>query len=169
MTNPKCRKVEIGVREIKEITLWPLSLADELAFSEKIVGLVEGYEAITNQPLPEIPEDATEEQLKALLNSPNAEVQIATFVIKAIKTNLLELLSYVSDDEVTLHDLDNELVVGLTEHIYEMSFAGAVGKGKLLLVKVKGLFHQKKQSDSSSLQPATDTNISTSSDTEMGE
>lgn len=170
MNNPKCRKVEIGVRHIREITIWPLSLASELEFSSKIVGLVEGFEFVSNPPAPIIPDDATDEELQAIADSiPNTDVLIANYIITAIQDNLIDLLAYVTDDPVTLDDLDNELAIDLVGIIYEMNFEGAVGKGKLLLGKVKNLFQQKKPLENLSSQPVTATNTSSSSDTETEE
>ncbi len=165
--NPKCRKIEIGVRTLKDITIWPLSMADELSFSSKIVGLVDGYDEVIRAAIPkkeDIPstDDFPEEQ-------PNVEALVATFVITAIKENLIELLEYVCEEKVTLSDIDNEQFVEICDVIFEMNFEGAVGKGMRLLEKVKNLFPQKTQSENSSLPPATDSNISSDSVTETEE
>ena len=152
--NPKCRKFEIGVRNLRDITIWPLSLADELEFSEKIIGLVDGFDAAIYIPLPE----ATEEE-----QTGNTELRIAAYILSAIKENLVELLAYVADEEVTLKDIDNEQFVELCELIFDMNFDGAAGKIKRLLNKVKSLFPQKTLSENLSSPQATDTNTSSDS------
>lgn len=165
--NPKCRKVEIGVRTIREITIWPLSLADELEFSSRIVSLMNGYEDIANPRLPPIPEGSTEEGIESILqefpSESEIEIKVATYIITAIKENLVELLAFVTEEEVSLNDVDNDQFMDLCDTIFEMNFAGAVGKGMRLLSKVKSLFQQKTQSEKSSSQPVTGTNTSSDS------
>lgn len=168
--NPKCRKIEIGVRSLREITIWPLSLADEIKFTEKILSIMDGYESILHPPLPNIPKDATPEDLEELFADPEQkELIVATYIVTAIKDNLLELLAYVTEEEVTLNDMDNEQFMEICDEIYEMNFAGAVGKGMRLLTKIKSLFNQKTLSENSSSQPVTDMNTSTNSVTEKVE
>jgi len=168
--NPKCRKIEIGVRTIREITIWPLSLADEITFTEKIIGIMQKYDDVAKPSLPEIPEGTLPEDIDTLFSDPeNTELAIAEYIVNAIKSNLIELLSYVTDEEVTLNYLDNDQFMEICDEIYEMNFAGAVGKGLRLLTKIKNIFNQKTQSENSSSQPATDTSTSTNSATEKEE
>ena len=150
-TNPKARKFEIGIREIREITIWPLSLADEISFSEKIVSLVDGFDK------------------SVLSDGEPSDVKATAYIIEAIQNNLVELLVYVTDDKVSLSDLDNEQFVDLCTIIFEMNFDGAAGKIKRLLNRIKNLFPQKTPLENLSSTPVTDTNTSTDSDTEMVE
>jgi len=151
--NPKCRKFEIGVRNLRDITIYPLSLSDELELSEKIIGLVDGFDAAVNIP------DSEDTQ----------EIRIAGYILSAIKGNLIELLVYVTDEEITLKDLDNEQFIDLCELIFDVNFDGAAGKIKRLLKKVKSLFPQKTLSENLSSPQVIDTNISSDSVTETEE
>jgi hypothetical protein len=157
--NPRVREFEIGVRSMRDIFIWPLSLADEISFSEKILGLVEGYDEAIALPL----SDEGEELID------NVELRIAGYILGAIKENLIELLAFVTEEEVTLNDIDNEQFLDLCDTIYEMNFEGAVGKGKRLLIKIKSLFPQKTQSENLFSDPVTDMNTSTDSATETEE
>jgi len=135
-------------------------MADELSFSSKIVGLVDGYDEVIRAAIPK--KDDTKEEK-------NVEALVASYVITAIKENLIELLGYVCEEKITLSDIDNEQFVELCDVIFEMNFEGAVGKGMRLLEKVKSLFLQKTPSEKSSSPQATDSNTSSNSDTETEE
>lgn len=166
--NPKCRNFEIGVRNLRDITIWPLSLADELEFSEKIIGLVDNFDSVVNQPLSVIP-PVDDDDVISVEEEDNIELRIATYILSAIKEHLIELLIYMTDEEVTLKDLDNEQFIELCELIFDMNFDGAAGKIKRLLNKVKNLFPQKTLSENLSSPPVTDMNISSDSVTETEE
>lgn len=167
--NPKAVRFTIGVRNQKDITLYPLSLADEIEFSEKILGIVRGYDDVVNPVMPEIPEDDENisDKIQDFITSEEAmestEVRIAEYVIKAIRENLLELLKYATDDDVTLKDLDNEQFVELCDVLYTMNFEGAAGKFKSLLLKVRKLLPSSMPSENLSSVPVTDTNTSSPS------
>lgn len=162
--NPKSRKFEIGVRNLRDITIWPLSLADEFSFSETILVLAEGFDDATRIPLPELEEGVLAEEVVD-----NVELRMATYIIKAIKDNLIDLLGFVTDEEITLKDIDNEQFIDLCDVIFEMNFGGAMGKGKRLLLKIKKMFPQKTLSENLSSPPATDTNTSSDSPIETEE
>jgi hypothetical protein len=158
--NPKCRKVEIGVREIKTITIWPMSLADELSFSETILGLMGEYSEI---------EEKKVEQENKEKGTEDIEGKLALFIVTAIKENLLELLALVADEKVSLSDIDNEQFMDICDIIFEMNFDGAVGKGVRLLKRIKSMFLQKTQSENLSSPQVIDTNTSSDLDSEKEE
>lgn len=174
--NPKCRVITIGIREEKKITLWPLSMADEVQFTETIISAVNGYNALNSLPpivTEKLPENPSSEDILAAMKDnlwqPPTESEIAEYILIQIKENLVNLLKFICDEEITLADMDNEQFVEICDLIYEMNFAGAMGKFKALVMKAKTLFPQMMPSPNSSLTPATDTSTSTDSATEKAE
>lgn len=120
--NPQIRKVQIGVRELKEITIYPLSMADQM----KMVDVIRVV---------------FDEVAKFADETENAPMTIANTIIEQIKQNLPELLKHVTDDEVPLDDMTNYQFTTIVGHIYKDNFEDAGKNVTNLVEKMKTLFN----------------------------
>ena len=147
--NPQIRSTEIGVRDIKKITIFPLSMADQFKLSEIISNAITEY-------------SETEE---------DSDIDIFKKIMEVIRGNLIIILELVTDEkeDISLDDITNDQFVELCDIIYSVNFDSAIVKFQSLFNNAKKAFPSKRQFQKSSSTPVTDVNISSSSDTEMGE
>ena len=117
--NPEIKKAEIGVRELKEITIYPLSMADQLSLTNLITDTVRKFfEKGGGQD----------------------DLEFAAFLSKLIEENLETILLMVTDEKSLLADMTNNQAVAIAEIVYEVNFGSLVKKVKSLLEKVKEQF-----------------------------
>ncbi len=118
--NPEIKKATIGVRELKEITIYPLSMADQLSMTNLITGTVRRF----------------------FEKDPNvSDVEFAQFLSKLVEENLVTILTMVTDEgQANLENMTNNQAVAIAELVYEVNFGSLVKKVKSLLEKVKEQF-----------------------------
>jgi len=109
----------IGIRELKKITIYPLSLADEFKMTELIATVVSEVASA----------DDSEDGVLLLK------------IITAVKNNIKELLQYVLEpgtpvDEI-LHDITNDQVMEIATIIFEVNYANSIKNFKDLIKKAK--------------------------------
>ena len=156
--NPKIRKLEIGIRELKEVTIYPLSMGNQITATNLISEILASI----------MPEDEPEGSV--VKKDPTTDLTLVTGIIKAIENNLPKILEFVSDEgEVTVDNLDNEQFSRLAEIIYEANYEGAIKNLQALYSRAKSLFPSKKSLPISLEEPATDSNIFTPDHSEMEE
>ena len=117
--NPSITDTMIGIRELKKITIYPLSLADEFKMTELIATVVSEVAS------------AQEGEDGVLLLK----------IITAVKNNIKELLQYVLEmgtpvDEI-LHDITNDQVMDIATIIFEVNYANSIKNFKDLIKKAK--------------------------------
>ena len=118
--NPEISKATIGVRELKEITVYPLSMADQLKMTDLISAALDGF----------FRRDDAE-----------SDVEFAKFLADLIKDNLETILKMITDEgEADLDDITNNQAIDIAETVYEVNFGSLVKKVKSLLEKVKEQF-----------------------------
>ncbi len=117
--NPEISKATIGVRELKEITIYPLSMADQLSMTNLITDTVR----------------------KFFEKGDTTDVEFAKFLSKLVEENLETILLMVTDEgQANLEDITNNQAVAIAELVYEVNFGSLVKKVKSLLEKVKEQF-----------------------------
>ena len=118
--NPQVMELEIGVRNLRNITIYPLSMADQLKTTDLITQALQGF--------------VDKGDMKD-------EVFVG-FAIELIKSNLGKILSMATDEEggKLLEDLTNLQGMELVEMIFDMNYASIEGNVKSLAGKVKKLF-----------------------------
>lgn len=113
--NPQITSASIGVRSLRKINVYPLSVGDQLSFTNMIK---EGFVAIS---------DAED------------DVEMAGVVITLIEQNIPLIIDYITDEEEDqeslLKDITNAQAVEIAEIVYEQNYAS-------LIKKVKGLFEK---------------------------
>ncbi len=135
--NPQIMTVTIGVRELREISIYPLSMADQLQVTDLVAAAIKGYVETGDQ----------------------SELGVATFVAEAIKENVSLLLKKATDEgEEALSEITNMQATNIAEIIYEVNYESILGKVRSLVEKIQSQF----QSQKSSPLPSDDTDSMTS-------
>ncbi len=120
--NPQIREVFIGVRNLRPIKVYPLSMADQFRMTDifrAIVGKVTTYFSEDSHPLNEF----------------------AEFIQQTIVENLPNLLKYVCpDDEISLDELTNFQLTEIVAVVYKDNYEDAGKNVQSLAEKMKMFF-----------------------------
>ena len=120
--NPRGKNVEIGIRALRVIKLWPLSVADELELTDVITKTLQAY---------------------FLRDEDQGDIDFAAFMVNVFKENLETILKLVCPDEdpkALLKDMDNFQLTEIAEIVYEANFGAVLKNVMSLLEKGAGLF-----------------------------
>ena len=120
--NPQIRTVNIGVKELRPITIYPLSMGDQT----KMVSLLKNI-------LTKIMERNDDPD--------SNDIVIADLVIQELEENLPILLKYVTDEEINLDNLTNYQFTEIVGHVYKDNFEDASKNVKSLVEKTKKMFN----------------------------
>jgi hypothetical protein len=137
--NPQITEVEIGVRTLREVSIYPLSLADQGKMAKTLTTVFQGVmESLSH--LSEEPEEldgsgesaGTIEKVALQL----ANLDIAESIVGIIQENLEAVLKLVVDDgeQISTGELTNEQFYKLVEIIYEVNYE-KTAKNFLALIK----------------------------------
>ena len=153
--NPQISTMEIGVRQLRQITIYPLSMSDQF----KTTDLITEFVTKTLEFL----EPSEGEQAKDITAVPH--------IVKSIEKNLIQILGFITEkgEKIKLDDLTNLQFSELAQLIYDVNYAGAAGNFKSLIAKVKSLLPSMGPSPSFSAKQVTDLNTSSLGPTEMEE
>lgn len=119
--NPQIRTVTIGVKELRSIKIYPLSMADQTKMVEVLKGIISRI--FERQDDPDV-----------------NDMVIADLVIEEIKENLPTLLKYITEEELTLDELTNYQFTEIVGHVYKDNFEDASKNVKNLVEKMKKVF-----------------------------
>lgn len=102
--NPQITTVQVGVKSLREITLYPLSMADQFQMT-----------------------DIIKEEISSIIGTDfndMTDFEATEVVIDAIKRNLSKLLTYVldKDDSVDFNEVTNAQFVDIVQKLYEVNF-----------------------------------------------
>jgi hypothetical protein len=119
--NPQITTIEVGVRELREVTIFPLSFADQTRTARilaKVFQEVMDRLASLGEGLPE-GEGSLPFIAKQLSN-----IDIMEFVASTIQENIEIILQLVVDphEKIALDELTNEQLYTLVEMIYEVNY-----------------------------------------------
>jgi len=147
--NPQQTEVEIGVRNLKNLTIWPLSMADQIEISQTLEGAVS--QIIANS-----------------LDDLSFVLAIKTVIADNITSILMKITDHttkVKADKL-LKDLTNDQFVDICTKIYEMNFQ-VISKNVMSLLEGMELSPMRRPSPTSlSDTPDTDSKTSSASDSE---
>lgn len=120
--NPQITETDIGVRSLRTITIYPLSMADQIKMSDLIT-----------------------EALKAfLLKKDQKDLAFVKFMIDLIKKNIIGILAMVSDvkpdEEDLLGEITNVQASEIAKILYEVNYEGTIKNLKDLFEKVRSMF-----------------------------
>ena len=124
--NPNIKTVWIGIKELREVKLYPLSVADQFNTTDLLSKIVEEF-------------------------NPQNNAEIASKLTDVLKTNLPNILEMVTDpkDTFTLAEIDNLQLSEIITMIFEANFEGMLKNFQSLFEKAKGLFQSKRSSQPS--------------------
>lgn len=145
--NPQIREVEIGVRVLRSIKIYPLSMADQLKLSNAITTALKGFFAMGDQ----------------------SDVAFVVYILEVIKKDMGTILELLTDEEdrnggPLLDDITNEQMTNIAEIVYEVNYKTLSKKVNDLLKRApKGSLPPLKRSlrGSSGNTQATDLKTST--------
>lgn len=148
--NPDIELVTIGRKKLRKIEIYPLSLADQLAMTEVVVGLVQTFLAM---------EDA-------------ADLSFVDMLLNTTKGHFKDILESITEDEdvdILLDDITNKQAQVIGEKIYEMNYSFLKKKIQPWLEKLK---ERRAAASAPSLRPVSEvtpnstSHTTTESDTE---
>jgi len=117
--NPQITEIEIGIREMRKIKIYPLSMSDQL----KLTGLMSTAVAA---------QFAKEE---------GGDMALVAFIVELVKENLGRILTMVTgEDDKLLEEVSNLQAAAISEVVYEMNYGIVVKNFKSLFEKVMTLF-----------------------------
>jgi hypothetical protein len=151
--NPDIRMVQIGVRELYNLTIYPLSFGQQIKLSETIGEAVASF----------------------YQNKDGSDAELVAFIVKLLGENAKEILGYITDpDEVKeimkgakekeiTNCLTNKQLFEIGEHIYEDNFKDPSEKVRTMFETIRKEYLSDVLSPESSEDiPSTD--LSTSSE-----
>ena len=126
--NPMIMSVTVGIRELKEKTIYPLSVSDQMKVTDLIGTVIDSI--------------ADDKNIEGL-----SDVEIIKKFAGSIETNISEILGYVTDpkDPISLDDIDNNQLSVLLDCIFTVNYEGSAKNLKALWERAKGLFPSAKQ------------------------
>lgn len=138
--NPQIREVDIGVRNLRKINIYPMSMADEVQFTKLIEEVLNSYFA----QLGESEESLTKDKLSSLIMS----------LTGVIGKNIEQLITIVTDPkEITVDDFlkgtTNTQMSEIINRIVQDNFEEPAKNLISLTNRFKGLFQLTRQSPTS--------------------
>jgi len=134
--NPQICSVQVGIKSVRDITIYPLSISDQLKLSEDISEILGKLSTIDKL--------GEEEVIKEFIN--------------LIRVNLAKILSYVLDEkeEIDFGELTNTQLSEIATIIYSVNYKDVLGNLKDLIQKAKTQLPGMRSSQESVTPPATE-------------
>lgn len=119
--NPQIKDVEIGIRNLRSIKIYPLSVSDQLTATNLVTSALQVF--MTNKDVK------------------NNDLLFVAFMLEQIRTNASEILKMVLDEtespEAVLKEMSNEQMMVIVKAIYEVNYESLSKNVKSLLEKKK--------------------------------
>jgi hypothetical protein len=128
--NPRIRYTDIGIREVRKIKLYPLSVHDQMELSDLVTEAVLTF--FSN-------EEGKEEK---------SDAETLSFAIETVKANLGRILEIITDPEekVSLKEIDNTQLSVIVTDIVDANYTNNTlsKNAKSLFEKIQSLFPSKR-------------------------
>ena len=123
--NPQITDVDVGVRDLRTVKIYPLSLKDEKLFAEMFQETLQKYFA---SPI----DDGDEEAIASFIG----------YILKLIEENFIKILGLVTDEDgqVLFDSMTGMQASQVVMAIYRTNFEDPLKNAESLLNKVKTLF-----------------------------
>lgn len=126
--NKKIKQIEVGVRELRKVYVYPLSMQDQFDLVDRLSEVIQevggnlNMETITNE-------------------------EALTFMQNLIKDNLMVALEYVTDEDErpTLKELTNDQFFEFVDIIFSVNFEDAIKNFKDLFQRARTAISQQSQ------------------------
>jgi len=148
--NPQIMEIEIGIREMRKIKIYPLSMSDQLGLTNLISTAIAAHVA----------------------QEEGGDMAVVAFILELVKENIGRILTMVTDeDDKLLEEISNLQAAGIAEAVYETNYGIVAKNFKSLFGKVTALFPSERPLPpfANDTDLATDSTISTESPTETAE
>ena len=117
--NPQITDVEIGVRNLRKITVYPLSMSDQLKLTDLIT------KSVTEQ----------------LAKADGGELSLVSFIIKMLQENIGKIITMVTDEDAkVLEEISNSQAVEIADVLFDVNYGTVAKNFKSLSEKLTGLF-----------------------------
>jgi hypothetical protein len=118
--NPDIKEINIGIKEVHPIKIYPLSIQDQFDITNRLVDVISQFGDQTNF-------ESNEDALK--------------FLQEIITDNLSVILEYVTteDDRPTFRDLTNNQCYEIAEVIFQVNYEAFVKNSQNLIERVMEL------------------------------
>ena len=124
--NPQIASLEIGIRNLRTIKIYPLSFGDQLEMTDLITGTIQKFLEERGEKLQE------------------GNVEFVQFIIDLLRNNLGRIIKLISDEtEKMLKEITNVQVVEMVDLIYKMNYEESSKNALSLFKKVKDSFRSK--------------------------
>lgn len=113
--NPQVKETTIGIRSLRKITIYPLSVADQLEMTDMITEAVGMFFTMDA-------EGKLEE---------GPPIEFVVFVFELIKSNIGEIMTKITgeeDSDAILSDTTNDQLSDIIAIVYKENFEGPFGK-----------------------------------------
>lgn len=121
--NPQIASLEIGIRNLRTIKIYPLSFGDQLEMTDLITETIQKFIEARGDKLQE------------------DNVEFVQFIIDLLRKNLSKIIRLISDEEDTLlKEITNVQVVDMVNIIYEMNYEESIKNAQSLFEKIKPMF-----------------------------
>ena len=140
--NPQVKLIKIGVRDLREVHLYPFTLGDQFKFSDIITDAMKEFTAsdLLSQTSAEM---SAEESFE--LNA-----KIINFVLEIIQKHLPELISIITCEELkSIDEITNTQFMEIVEYVFDINYGEPSKNAKSLLTRAKNIFQLRKSSVSS--------------------
>ena len=119
--NPQITEVTVGVRNLRTITLYPLSMADQMSVTDLISKALSAF---------------------ASRGEEDNEMEFIALLVGLVKENILKILEMVTDEkgEDLAKELTNVQSAEIAEIIYDVNFGEMLKNAQSLVEKVKTAF-----------------------------
>ena len=162
--NPQINTVEVGVRSVREVTVYPLSLNDQFKVSRILTKAFQEISERLQAPLIEESEEPSgmAEGVSggvASVVEQLSDMDIVGLVAETIQINLTTILDLVTtpEEKIGMDELTNNQFYALAELIYEVNYEESAKNFLNLFKKAARLSHSKRSSpESVTITPATD-------------
>lgn len=117
--NPQIQEISVGTKELRKITLYPLSMADQFKMTDAVVAAFSQFSVIDPTTL-------------------NDTAIVAT-MITMIEENLQDLFKLLLDPEeqVEFTELTNDQFTDIVTIVYEVNYENSIKKLQDLISRVK--------------------------------
>jgi len=118
--NPQIMEIEIGIRELRKIKIYPLSMSDQLKLTDLISSALAA-------------EFAKEE---------GGDIALITFIVNLVKDNLGRVLTMVTDEDgdSLLNEISNLQAASIAQVVYDVNYGIVAKNFGSLFGKLKALF-----------------------------
>lgn len=141
--NPQITTAIIGVREMREIKIYPLSIADQLEVTDLIAGPLGQFSEADDQ----------------------SDSVFIALILDTLKKNLSKVLTMATDEDGTkiMKDLTNKQAVDIGNILYEVNYEPLSKNVKSLWEKIKTISPSQRPLQQS-VKDIMDTNLKTSTE-----